>query len=282
MAVDLHLHSRFSDGSDSPVEIVTAAVAVGLTSIALTDHDNLEGIGQARQAAAAAGIDLISGTELSVDWPSGAMHLLVYFLEPGPGPLQDELARIQEGRQNRNLEMIDRLGDLGLELTFDEVAAEAGEGVMGRPHFAAVLLEKGYVGDIGEAFDVYLASGRPGYVPRVRLEAARAIKLATDSGAVTSVAHPHTLGVSAGDYEQAFSSLTSLGLGGIEAYYAEYEPQVREHLAGLATALGVVATGGSDYHGTYKPGLHVGVGHGDLDVPDRAANELHAAREKLA
>lgn len=281
MPVDLHLHSTFSDGSDEPEAIVASALKAGLATIALTDHDNLDGISRAQAAADAAGIDLIPGTELSVDWPNGAMHLLVYFLEPGPGPLQDELIRIRAGRVDRNRQMVEQLNGLGIDIAYDEVEAEAGAGVMGRPHFAAVLMQKGHVDSIKAAFDAYLAAGRPGYVPRVRLEAARAIELATASGAVSAVAHPHTLGVAASEYAEAFTSLVASGLGGIEAYYAEYTPQVRTHLAGLAAQLGVIATGGSDYHGTYKPEVRIGTGHGDLAVPDEAAAALHDARARL-
>lgn len=281
MPVDLHLHSRFSDGSDDPEAIVAFAATAGLSTIALTDHDNLEGIERARTAAAATDVELISGTELSVDWPGGAMHLLVYFLEPGPGALQDEMRRIRDGRRDRNLEMIEQLNRLGIEISVAEVEAEAGEGVTGRPHFAAILYRKGYVESLGDAFDRYLAAGRPGYVPRMRLGAAEAIELATASGAVTSVAHPHTLGVSADDYARAFGELVASGLGGIEAYYAEYSPDVRNHLAELAGQLGVAATGGSDYHGAYKPGLAIGTGYGDLVVPDQAALSLFAARNRL-
>lgn len=282
MTVDLHLHSRYSDGSDEPEAIVSAAAAAGLGTIALTDHDTLEGIGRARAAAEAAGIDLIAGTELSVNWPSGAMHLLVYFLEPGSGPLQDELNRIQKGRKDRNHEMVDQLAAIGIDISYEEVEAEAGDGVMGRPHFAAVLMHKGHVDSIAAAFDTYLAAGRPGYVSRARLEASRAIELATASGGITSVAHPHTLGVGAASYAEAFTTLVDAGLGGIEAYYAEYTPQVREHLAGVAADLGVVATGGSDYHGTYKPEIRIGVGRGDLAVPNQAAEALYAARARLS
>lgn len=281
MAVDLHLHSTFSDGTDEPEEIVAAASAAGLSAVALTDHDNLNGIARARAAAAGAGIELISGTELSVEWNGGPMHLLVYFLEPGPGPLQDRLGSIQESRANRNERIVGRLNELGIDITFAEVVAEAGGTGIGRPHFAAVLVRRGHATDINDAFDRYLASGRPAYLPRARLEAAEAIELATASGAVTSIAHPHTLGVAAADYAHAFSELAAAGLGGIEAYYGEYEPKLREHLAALCEQLELVATGGSDYHGSYKPELRVGVGRGDLVVPDRAVEDLRAVRDRI-
>ena len=280
MAVDLHLHSRFSDGTDDPETIVAAAAEIGLSAIALTDHDNLNGIARARAAAAAVGIELISGTELSVAWNGDPMHLLVYFLEPGPGPLQDRLVEIQESRSNRNARMVDRLNDLGLEISYEEVSTEAGGTGIGRPHFAAVLVRKGHAETISHAFDRYLAAGRPGYLPRARLEAIEAIELATRSGAVTSIAHPHTLGVPDEGYWEAFSELVDASLGGIEAFYGEYTPEFRAHLAYICKGLGIAATGGSDYHGTYKPNLRVGVGKGDLMVPDESLEELVAFRDR--
>jgi len=281
VAVDLHLHSLFSDGTDDPETIVQSAAELGLSAIALTDHDNLNGIARARAAAGSAGIEVISGTELSVAWNGGPMHLLVYFLEPERGPLQDRLQEIQESRSNRNERMVDRLNELGMEISYEEVSIEAGGTGMGRPHFAAVLVRKGHAESISHAFDLYLAAGRSAYLPRARLEAIEAIELATRSGAVTSIAHPHTLGVPDEGYWKAFEHLVGAGLGGIEAYYGEYSPEFRAHLAHVCSGLGIVATGGSDYHGSYKPNLRIGIGKGDLVVPDQALEELMAFRDRL-
>lgn len=278
MAVDLHLHSNVSDGTDAPETIVRLAAAAGLSALALTDHDTLAGIATARRAAAEHAIRLIPGTELSVNWSTGTMHMLVYFLEPGPGPLQDRLAELVAARDVRNEEILVRLERHGIHLTVEEVLAEAGGGVVGRPHIAAVMVAKGYVGDMAMAFDVWLASGRPGYVPRRRLEAVEAIELANASGALPVIAHPHTLGIAAEDFQGAFSQLAAAGLAGIEAHYAEYDRPLRRHLADICKALGIVATGGSDYHGRYKPGLAVGVGRGDLNVPDEVVDRLEQAR----
>ena len=278
MAVDLHLHSTKSDGSEDPAEVVRLAASAGLSAMALTDHDNLDGIDEARRAADASGIRFIPGAELSVNWVTGAMHMLVYFLEPGPGPLQEALGSVQGGRTDRNRRMVDQLRALGLDITYDEIEAEAGGTGVGRPHFAAVLLRRGHVDSIQDAFDRYLATGRPGYVPRERLEAREAIDLARGSGAVPVIAHPHTLGVSEDDYSTAFRSLVDAGLGGIEAHYAEYAPDLRLHLAELCADFGIVATGGSDFHGSYKPDLFVGSGRGDLLVPDEVVDALSAAR----
>lgn len=277
MAVDLHTHSNASDGSDPPATVVALAADAGLSAVALTDHDNLDGIAEAAAAGAALGIEVIPGTELSVEWEGGPMHLLVYFID-GAGPLEDAMATIRNGRSERNLRLVDRLQGLGMDISYHDVAAEAGGSGVGRPHFAAVMVAKGYVDDIPEAFDRYLASGRPGYEPRMRLAATTAIDLARQSGGVPVVAHPHTIGVGADDYNRAFRELAQAGLGGIECYYAEYSPDLRDHLASVATDLGMVATGGSDYHGAYKAGIAVGVGRGDLAVPDHALDALLEAR----
>jgi predicted metal-dependent phosphoesterase TrpH len=278
MSVDLHTHSSRSDGSDTPAELVRKAAGAGLTTVALTDHDNLDGIEEARAAAAAHGIRFIPGTELSVEWDTGAMHMLVYFLEPQPGPLQDKLAWLQASRTDRNRRIAERLQGLGIDITYDEVLAQAEGTGVGRPHFAALLIEKGHVDTFNEAFDVYLAQGRKAYEPRARLDATEAINLARASHAVPVIAHPHTLGVSENDYSTAFSQLADQGLGGIEAHYSEYPQDVRDHLAGICRDLGIVATGGSDYHGTYKPEISIGTGRGDLKVPDEVVEELVAAR----
>ncbi len=274
MAVDLHLHSVYSDGSETPGAIVERALRARLHAIALTDHDTLAGVDEAAAAAGAAGLAFVPGVELSVEWATGPMHLLVYHLEPGPGPLQDRLVEIQAGRARRNEQIASRLVAIGLEVTLAEVEDEAGGGGVGRPHFAAVLLRKGYVTSIRDAFDRYLAAGRPGYVNRERLDAVTAIRLARASGAVPVIAHPHTLGITAGEFRAAFEQLTEVGLGGIEAYYAEYRPEMRRHLAEICRALGIAATGGSDFHGSYKPGLEVGTGYGDLSVPDDTLDSL--------
>lgn len=278
MAVDLHLHSVYSDGSDTPEEIAGRAHAIGLTGIALTDHDTLEGVSRAAAAASARALRFIGGTELSVLWHDQSMHLLVYFLDPTPGPLQDRLSELRAARSRRNDQIVDRLQQLGLDISIDEVQREAATGVVGRPHFAAVLIEKGYVETVANAFDKYLAAGRPAYVPRTRLAAGEAIGLSRESSAVPVIAHPHTLNLRAEQFASGFRELVSLGLGGIEAYYGEYSPEMRARIATICDDLGIVATGGSDYHGKYKPRLQVGVGRGDLRVPDEVFDRLEAAR----
>lgn len=275
MAVDLHTHSTFSDGSDAPATLVRLALGRGLTALALTDHDTLEGIGPAREAAAGTGLDLVPGVELSVDWEAGPAHLLAYWVEPGPGPLADRLAELQEGRDRRNREILAALAALGMPLSPEDLRSTPG--LVGRPHLAAALVRAGHATTPADAFDLYLARGRPAYRPRPRLALAEAVDLTRRSGGVAVLAHPHTVAVAAADYAAALASFASLGGGGIECYYPDYPPELQARLAGVARGLGLVATGGSDYHGDLRPGVALGTGRGDLAVPDRAAADLRRA-----
>jgi len=206
------------------------------------------------------------------------MHLVVLWLEPGPGPLQDRLAWLREGRDARNAGILERLASCGLEVTAEEVAEQAGAGTVGRPHIAAVMMRKGYVDSIAGAFSSYLGRGCVAYVERPRLAPAEGVDLARQSGAVPVLAHPHTLGITnAGDMSRLLSELVEAGLVGLESWYAGYHRHEREGYADLARRFGLVASGGSDFHGDYKPGLQPGIGYGDLVVPDRVVEELREA-----
>lgn len=279
MAVDLHSHSYFSDGSDSPEKLVAEASRLGLTALALTDHDNLNGVARARGAAANTSLELVAGVELSCEWNRGGFHLLVLFLTDRAGPLQHRLTELQEARAQRNEIMVERLRELGFELTMEEVLQEAGGTGVGRPHIAQVMVERGYVASIAEAFDVYMAKGMPAYIPRKRLTPEDAIDLARQEGGVPIVAHPHTLGIPGEELDAELHRLADAGLVGVEAFYPEYDLEVREKLAERVRRAGLIPSGGSDYHGSYKPGLQLGVGFGDLVVPDFIYEELSALAE---
>ena len=249
-----------------------------LEAVALTDHDNLDGIPEAIEAAGQHGIELIPGIELSCEWDQGGFHMVVLWLEPGSGPLQDKLADLQKGRASRNQHMVDKLAGLGLDITYEEVLEEAGGTGVGRPHMAAILVRKGVVKSMSEAFDFYLAQGRPGYVGRPRLTPEAAISLARASGAVPVIAHPHTLGIFREELDAELKRLAGIGLIGVEAYYPEYEPDTRFELVERARQAGLVPSGGSDYHGSYKQGLKMGNGYGDLVVDRTVLEELRAFR----
>ena len=273
--IDLHTHSTVSDGSDAPWRIPELAAEAGCTAVALTDHDRLDGVPEATARAGELGVRLVPGCELSCAFSPRSMHVLVYFVEPGEGPLQDELKELQRIRHDRNVALAERLGKLGLPVTYEEMEAEAGGGGVGRPHAAAVLVRKGVVTSVREAFDQWLGEGRPGHVPRRRqLQPEEAVGLALHSGGVPVLAHPLDLELGPGELDSVVGELAGLGLAGLEAIYGRYRPEEREELAALARHHGLVVTGGSDHHGDYKPDLRVGVGRGDLDVPDRALEEL--------
>lgn len=278
MPVDLHTHSRYSDGSDTPAEVVGAAISAGLSAIALTDHDTLEGVPEAIDAGHGE-IEVVAGVEISCEWSPGAMHMVVLFLDPADGPLQDALDEVRQGRETRNHHIVERLRNLGIDITYEEVAAEAGSGVVGRPHIAAVLVRKQIVGTLNQAFADLLGNGKPAYVPRFRLSPEHAIGLSLESGAVPILSHPHTLGLNtSAEFSSTFRHLRDVGLVGLEAHYAEYPPDERLELASVARSHGLIPSGGSDYHGTYRPGVAIGSGHGDLRVPGDLLEELRAAR----
>jgi 3',5'-nucleoside bisphosphate phosphatase len=277
--IDLHTHSACSDGTDPPARVVELAAAAGCSALALTDHDTLVGLPAARSRAAALGVTLVAGCEVSCAFRSRSAHVLVYFAEGPDGPLHEELARLRQDRMARNRRLADRLRALGLDVTYEEIVAEAAsEESAGRPHVAAVLVRHGYAESIPDAFDRWLGGGAPAYVPKARLDPAALTAVARRSGAVTVLAHPLTLGMDPAGLEQAVGELAEAGFAGIEAYYARYPSETRRDLAALAERHGLVATGGSDYHGEVKAGLSVGTGEGDLEVPDEVLDALAARR----
>lgn len=248
--------------------------------MALVDHDILDGIDAARAAAVDFGVDLIAGTELSVDHNGSKIHMLVYFLEPGAGPLQDRLAWLRAGRTARNEAIVRKLEELGYEITIGDVLRHAQGDSVGRPHIADALIERGYFVHRDEVFQDLLSDGGTAYVERERLSAVDAIHLARRSGAVPVIAHPLTIGWGADEADEMFAYLTSQGLGGIEAHHPMHDPQLREHLTAVAKRLGIAATGGSDYHGVGKKRYRIGTGTGDLRVPESAVEQLAAQRTK--
>ncbi|HEX2039094.1 MAG TPA: PHP domain-containing protein [Acidimicrobiales bacterium] len=271
--IDLHTHSNVSDGSDTPAQVAELAAAAGCTAFALTDHDRLDGVPEAARVAGAIGVRLVPGCEISCEWSPGTMHVLVYFVEPGEGPLQDELVRLQRARDARNERMCEVLG-----IPYDELLAEAGGIGAGRPHAAAILVRRGTAESIPDAFERFLAKGKPGYVEKERLAPAEAARLARASGGVAVLAHPFSLGLEPAALDGAVAELAAMGFAGLEAVYGGYLPEDRAGLVALAERHGMVATGGSDHHGAYKPNLTVGTGRGDLDVPDSVLDDLAARR----
>lgn len=278
MPVDLHLHSSVSDGTDTPTQLVDKAAAAGLDTIALTDHDTMDGIAEARARAADVGVRLIPGIELSVTYDGTKMHMLVYFTEPGTEDLEVMLEGLRRGRLRRNERILERLTAQGYDITPEDVSMWARGPSVGRPHIADALVHKGYFATRDEVFKDVLRDGGSAYVRRTGLTARDAISKARDVGAVTVIAHPITIGKPEGGYEAMYRELADLGLGGIEAHHPLHSLELRAHLEHLAGSIGLVATGGSDYHGTGKRDYRIGVGRGDLRVPASAVDEIEAKR----
>lgn len=278
--IDLHTHSTVSDGSDPPARIPELAAEAGCSAVALTDHDSLAGIAPARLRAGELGITLVPGCEVScLPVGSGGLHVLIYFVDDAGSELGVELGRLRVDRRERNLALAERLADLGMPITYDQVVAAAGgeEGV-GRPHFAEVLVAVGAADSIDDAFERYLANGRPGYVPKGRLDGAEVARLARASGGVAVLAHPYSTGLVGAELAQLVGRLAGAGFGGLEAMYGRYSPRQRQELGNLARRFDLVVTGGSDHHGLSKPDLTVGTGRGDLKVPDSVLARLEERR----
>lgn len=279
--IDLHSHSTMSDGTDTPTEVVRLAGDAGLAALALTDHDTLDHLGEASAAADARNLRLVPGCEISCELAGrapGTMHLLVFFVDDASGELQDRLAELQVARNERNVQIVEALNANGVPITVEAVRAQAGPGSVGRPHIARVLMESGHVGSIQEAFDVWLGKGQPAYFERDRLGPEEAIELTHASGGVCSVAHPGSLDLADDALDDFVAELAGAGLDGLECEYGAYLPEERVSFHELARRHGLAPTGGSDYHGDNKPGLSVGVGRGDLRVPDEFLDELESRR----
>jgi hypothetical protein len=279
--IDLHSHSTFSDGSERPARVVELAKEAGCSALALTDHDGLDGLVEAKIRADELEITLIEGCEVSCAFEGSSLHVLCYFVNATVGPLHEELARLRDDRDRRNDLMITKLQDLGIAITFDEVYQKAEGKGLGRPHFAAVLVDHGVVNSIDDAFNRLLGAGKPGYVSKSRVSIEQIIELTNRSQGVTTVAHPYSLGLDRHELDRQVGLWAGAGLVGLESYYGRYSPELRMNLVEMARRHGLVPTGGSDFHGTYKPDLEVGRGTGDLNVPDEVLDELRERQRTL-
>jgi len=280
--IDLHIHTTASDGSFTPQDVVRCARRAGLAAIAITDHDTVDGVREILSDGLPDDLKFITGVEISSFPPEpyrskGSFHILGYGIDPEAPPLAEALASLRLQRETRNPKMISKLNDLGMPITLAEVAAEAGGAVVGRPHMASVMVRRKWVGSVSEAFDRYLGTGCPAYVEKGRIDFKNAVSLIRAAGGLPVLAHPVTVGLSPDGLEGLLGSLARQGLAGVEAYYSTHSPEFTRFLLRCAESLGLVVTGGSDFHGTYKIGIHLGVGRGDLHVPFDCYATLTAA-----
>jgi len=275
--IDLHTHSVFSDGTNTPAELIQMAEDRHLKALALTDHDSVGGIVPLMEAAANSPVEAVPGIELSAACKRGTMHILGYFIDHTCPVLLEKINKVREGRALRNQEILKRLNKRGYVLMWSDVEKEAGEDVVGRPHFAEALVKRGHVKSRKAAFDLLLAKGRPAYVERYRYTAKECIELIREAGGVSVLAHPATINLPPDQLKGLVYGLAECGLGGIEVYYAEYNPENMALFGEWADQLGLIATGGTDFHGGNTPDLKLGTGFGQLRVPDEALDQLKAA-----
>ncbi len=278
---DLQLHSTHSDGTDTPRRIVELAREAGLLAIALTDHDTTTGLAEARAAGAELGVRVISGVEITCEYGGKSMDMLGYCFDSGADELQAKLALIQEGRRERNVEIIGKLNALGFDISYEEVVAEADKAdgkIVGRPHFATVMIRKGIVAERQEAFDKYLAEGGAAYVPKLAVSPEECVQMLQDAGGLAVLAHPKLVRFPKDKgIRDLLAGLKERGLAGLECYYSLHSDEETAMYLELAKEFGLLVTGGSDYHGGNKPEIRVGTGLGNLRVPVECAEALVAA-----
>ncbi|MCJ2165203.1 MULTISPECIES: PHP domain-containing protein [unclassified Pseudodesulfovibrio] len=280
MSIDLHTHTTASDGTLSPTELVKLAKESGLAAVAITDHDTFQGVSEALEAGRKYGIEVIPGSELSLESPEGAgwIHVVALWLPQEAPELQKAYDWVQEGRANRNHEIVDKLRSLGVNITYENVAARA-KGTIGRPHFAQEMIALGVVSSMDEAFKVWLGDNGRAYVPKRKLTPEQAFPLLNAIGATSILAHPFAMNLSHGDTEEVIKDLMKLGLDGMEVYYPEHSDADTKAYAEMADRLGLLKSGGSDFHGANKPKIRLGVGKGSLHVPTELLDIMKKDRQ---
>ena len=272
--VDLHIHSTASDGKLSPEEVVGQAAKLGLSLIALTDHDSVDGIAPALSAAGDyPQLRVIPGIEISTESADGEVHILGYFVDYTDKELKISLGRFRNSRLVRAQRMIAKLGKLGIRIEWSRVREIAGGGTIGRPHLVQAMMEKGYIASFQEAFTKYIGHDGPAYVARDKMTPAEAVELVLRSDGLPVLAHPLTIH----DPEALVTELREVGLAGIEAYYKDYNTEERKSLISLADRLNLITTGGTDYHGL--DGI-TEIMMGDTDIPMESAERLIALAEQ--
>jgi predicted metal-dependent phosphoesterase TrpH len=256
--IDLHTHSSYSDGSLSPRQLVQLAKKRGLRAIALTDHDTVAGVEEALEAGKELGVEAVPGVEISAQYPPGTMHILGYYIRASHRELQGALKKLQQARAARNPKIIERLQGLGLKITTTEVLDLSG-GQVGRPHIARALVNRGYVSSIDEAFSRYLKKGAIAYVEKFRFPPEEAIAIIRRAGGIAVLAHPFTLGMAQPDeLSQLVHGLAEKGLEGIEVFYPGHTEEMAVIYEDVAKRLGLVCTGGSDFHGNFRDHSYLG------------------------
>lgn len=275
--IDLHLHTTHSDGSFSPAAVLEFAKTAGVTALAITDHDIVAGIPEALEVGSRLGIEIVPGVEISSRYGGSELHILGYYIDWRQQRLNGRLKALRESRHRRNPQIIEKLNELGLDITYEEVQALAGTESVGRPHIARILMDKKVVTSAKEAFDRYLAEGRPAFVPRQLPEPAEAVTWIREAGGIAVLAHPTWVKETSDGLCRLVERLKAAGLGGIEVHYSTHNARQTSEYLDLAKQFDLLVTGGSDFHGLTKPDIEVGIGRGDLKVPQALLEPLKNA-----
>ncbi len=275
--IDLHTHTTASDGTLSPANLVAEAVWCGLSAVAITDHDNVNGIEEALDAAKNYDIEVISGIELAAYYyapQKTEIHIVGLFVDYKNPFLLANINELLKQRVERNIKMTKRLTELGFPITYEELFAEAGNDGFSRVHYANVMVKKGYVETKNKAFTSLIGSGKPGYVPRTLPTPKECIDLIRKSGGIAVLAHPTLYGMNYTQITTMAKELKALGLTAIETKYSTYKPEQEREITKIAALLNLMPSGGSDFHGDNKPDISLGVGRGNLKIPYEYLNNL--------
>lgn len=265
--IDLHVHSTASDGTLTPTELVAAVQKAGLAAFALTDHDTVDGIAEARAAADAADVELVPGVELSCDYKGKEVHMVGLYLDETNPRLLEHLARFRDNRDNRNQKMYQKLNEEGFDISEEALREMFPDAVLTRAHVARFLLEHGYIKSIAEAFEKYIGDGCRCHVPREKITPQEAVELIHHADGKAILAHPILYHMSDERLRELIYDCLEYGLDGIEALYSTYQPEDERYIRKLAEEYRLHLSGGSDFHGSNKPQIKLGSGMGRLSVP---------------
>ena len=274
--IDLHSHSIFSDGTNTPEELVALAEQGGLSALALTDHDTTDGLPRFMAAGANSSVQTVSGIELSAEFGEVTLHILGLLFDPANQELQAALQWVREGRTERNVQILEKLNRLGYNLTHDDVRKHSSDDLIGRPHFAAALIEKGHFKHKDKIFKQLLGKGKAAYVDRRRLTPEACVGLIRNAGGIAVIAHPGQMKLTARSLRRLVKKLKEHGLGGIEVWHPTHKEYQTASFLRICEEFDLAATGGSDFHGKLTPDLTLGRGFGDLDVSDHILENLRS------
>ena len=279
--IDLHTHSLCSDGAQTPAEVVRTAKEAGLSAIALSDHDCISGVQEAIDTGKKLGVEVIPAVELSAQSDT-ELHILGYFVDIHNKKLQETMAYALQVRDERQEETCRKLNEQGFAITMEEARAEAhGNPVLCRAHFAQIMVRKGYAESVKDAFNRFLSVGCYAYSNRQALTASEAVSLIREAGGIAVAAHLHLIKKPDDALRQYLKELIPYGLDGVEGYYTDYTPDTEQRYQAMAKELGLVISGGTDYHGANKPHIAIGRGKGNLDIPYSVLEGLRERHRKI-